>query len=52
MEIKLWDGGLLIHELNAISKMESAFDEESALPRWPSGNQSKAKPPWRNSSAV
>ena len=32
MEVKLWDGGLLIHELNAISKMEAAFDEKSAPP--------------------
>jgi len=32
MEVKLWDGGLFIHELNAISKMEAAFDEKNAPP--------------------
>ena len=32
MEVKLWDGGLFIHELNAISEMEAAFDEKNAPP--------------------
>ncbi|ROU00074.1 nuclease [Marinobacter sp. R17] len=32
MEVKLWDGGLLIHELNAISQIEAAFDEKNAPP--------------------
>lgn len=32
MEVKLWDGGLFIHELDAISKMEIAFDDKTAPP--------------------